>query len=119
MSITKCIIKVDEVKKLQAKRQRDLAKKASVRVTNPFANFSMEQREFILESMFDLNLEEFLVLYLRYWREFSIEDISTLLSLKTTKISELVDEGVATLSKMYNKSFLQWRKNLKARMLQA
>lgn len=107
-----------EAKKLKQRKERELAKKQSVPEAQSTANFSLEQREFIQEVMFDLNQEEFLVLYLRHWRDFNTTDIAKLLNLKEQKIKEYLASGMTNLREMYSTRFSQWKENLKARMLQ-
>ncbi len=107
-----------EAKKLKQRKEREIAKKQSAPEAQSIANFSLEQREFIQEMMFDLNQEEFLVLYLRYWRDFNTQDIAKLLNLNEQKIKEYLEDGMTNLQKMYSSSFSKWKENLKARMLQ-
>jgi len=107
-----------EAKKIKRRKERKSAKKQNVSGAQSIENFSLEQREFITEVMFDLNQEEFLVLYLRHWRDFDTADMAKLLNLDEQKIKQYLEDGMKNLRKMYSTSFSQWKENLKARMLQ-
>lgn len=80
--------------------------------------FDTEQREFIKEVMYDLKKEEFLTLYLKFWENFTTEDIAKLLSLPKDNINHHIKSGLGNLRRMYQDMFPQWKENLKNRMAQ-
>lgn len=106
-----------EARKLKRKKELELSKKAPAAEDWGGLKFFLEQREFVQEKMFELDLEEFVVLYLMYWKEFDTNEISQLLSLDHTTVKSFLKSGTNDLRKAYTNEFSNWKKNLKERML--
>jgi len=111
-------IDMAQAKKIKHKKEREISRKQGTSEVPLFSNFSLEQREFIQEMMFELEQEEFFVLYLRYWKDLGTEDIAKLLNLDESQIKKHLEDGMTNLQEMYLTRFSRWKKNLKARMLQ-
>ncbi len=76
-------------------------------------NYSTNQKQFLKEILFDLEINEFLVLYLFYWYNFSIKDLSICLEISEETVEGLIKSGVSELNCSFKSTYKNWIKNLK------
>lgn len=116
-SVINQVIDTDKLEQLKRIKENERQKRTvSSWKDDDEINFSLEQREFIQEKMFELETPEFFALYLKYWQGFDDSEIAKLISVEEKRVKRLVEIGLRELRKLYGKEFFKWKKNLGVRM---
>jgi DNA-directed RNA polymerase specialized sigma subunit len=109
-------LNLDQAQKIKNKKLKEMKHKVDPARGFEGFQYSLEQREFIQEKMYDLDTHEFMVLYLKFWKDFTDKEITKLLLISDSTLINIIDDCLRKLRTIYENEFEAWQKNLKIRM---